>query len=309
MDTEKMMPYQDFDIDNITLPDFTDDALQIVQSYVEITRHTQETHQLFELFQYNLKRLLSIYELNNEDCIKRLEPRFESFSDRIELNALVINYISSGKTLIDSIQSCLKSASSEDTTRYNEFSKFLSSVYDHCFSYRLLTRLRDFAQHGHLPVSVMNNTMCFDIAQIIHTPHFNHNKSILAEMKKFNEELLVIQKTQPHYVFTLAVAEYTVSICNIYHNFWLAIQEAFLTTEKNVRTLIGEVPECIVHKNNSLNGYLFYLTDETLHTFDTTEDSLTMFSHYLEESRQIYESEAKELRAFRKSIKTKTLEQ
>lgn len=152
MDTERMLPYQNFDIDDITLLDFTDDALQIIQTYVEVTRHTQEIHQLFELFRYNLRRLLSVYDLNNRDRIKRHEPYFEEFSDRIELNALVINYISAGKTLIDSLRSCIEHAYSENSSTSEKFSKFLSSVYDSCFSYRLLTRLRDFAQHGHLQI-------------------------------------------------------------------------------------------------------------------------------------------------------------
>ena len=51
MDTEKTLPYPDFDINDITLLDFTDDDLKIIHSYVEITRHVQEIHQLFELFQ------------------------------------------------------------------------------------------------------------------------------------------------------------------------------------------------------------------------------------------------------------------
>ena len=308
MDTERMLPWQDTDMDDITLLDFSDEALHIIQSYIEMTRHVQEIHQLFELFQYNLKRLLSVYELNSGDSVKRHKPYFEGFSDRIELNALVINYISSGKTLIDSIQTCIKTSYPENKPKVDEFSSFLSSVYDDCFSYRLLTRLRDCAQHGHLPVSVIDNIMCFDIAQIIHTPHFNHNKTILEEMKKFYDELLVVQKTQPHHVFTLAVAEYTVSICNVYHSFWLTVHDAFLSAEKNIRILIEEVPECVIHKNDSMNGYLFYWTDEILHAFDTSEDSLIMFAHFLDEAKQIYEPEVKELNEFRKTIKIKTVE-
>ena len=303
MDTERMLPYQDFDIDDITLLDFTDDALKIIQTYVEVTRHVQEIHQLFELFRYNLKRLLSVYELNSGNRIKRHTPYFEEFSDRIELNALVINYISAGKTLVDSLRSCIEHAYSEDISTNEKFSKFLSSVYDGCFSYRLLTRLRDFAQHGHLPVSVSDGIIRFDIAQIINTPHFNHNKTILKEMKKFDEELVVIQKTQSHYVFTLAVAEYTVSMCHVYHHFWLTLQNAFSAAEKNLQTLVAEVPECIIHKNNDLNGWLFYLVDNVLHTFNTAEDSLSMLSQHTEEAAQIHATEEHELNEFRKSIR------
>ena len=303
MDTEIMLPYQDVELGAITLLNLTDEDLQIIRSYVEVTRHVQEIKQLFELFRYNLKRLLSTYELNVADTVKRHMPRFGSFSDRIELNALVINYISSGKTLIDSIQACMKVTYSEKSTEYTSFCKFLSSVYDDCFSYRLLTRLRDFAQHGHLPVSVNGTRMCFDIAQIINTPHFNHNKTILGEMEKFNEELLVVKKTQPHYVFTLAVAEYTVSMCNIYHKFWVAIQDAFLTTENKLRTLIEGKPECIVHNNDKMNGWLCYSIDGALHLFNTASDSLAMFSRYMGEAKRICELEEKELNELRKSIR------
>lgn len=311
MDTEIMLPYQDFDIDinDITLLNYTEEGMRVITSYIEITRHTQEIHQLFEVFQYNLKRLLSVYELNNGDTVKRHGPHFEGFSDRIELNALVINYISSGKTLIDSMQACIKTTYSKESTEYISFCKLLSSVYDDCFSYRLLTRLRDFAQHGHLPVSVSDNIMCFDIAQIINTPHFNHNKTILAEMEKFNEELLVMQKSQPHYVFTLAVAEYTTSMCNVYHKFWGVIHDAFVDKECTLRTLIEENPECIVHNNDRMNGWLFYLVDETLHAFNTTDDSLAMLSQHSEEAKQTYELEEIELNELRKSIKIINLEE
>lgn len=309
MDTEFILPYQDFDINDITLFEYTDEGLQIITSYVEITRHVQEIHQLFEVYRYNLKRLLSIFELNNSDTIKRHSPRIGDFSDQIELNALIINYISSGKTLVDAIQACVKASYPTGTSEYKNFTAFLSSTYDDCFSYRLLTRLRDFAQHGHLPVSLRNNIACFDIAQIINTPHFHHNKAILKEMEKFNEELLVNQKAYPHHVFTLSVAEYTASMCNVYHTFWTAIHSAFLSKEQSLRTLIKELPECIIHKNTTMNGWLFYIMDETLHAFNTEDDSLALFSQCLDEAERICKEEEKELNEFRKTIRMVKLEE
>lgn len=309
MDTEIMLPYQDFDINDITLLDYTEKEMHIITSYIELSRHLQEINQLFEIFQYNLKRLLSIYELNNRDTVIRHVPYFEGFSDRIELNALLINYISSGKTLIDSIESCIKTTYSKASTEYTSFRQFLSSVYDNCFSYRLLTRLRDFAQHGHLPVSVIDNIICFDIAQITNTPHFKHNNTILTEMEKFNEQLLLIQKSQSHHVFTLAVAEYTTSMCNVYYRFWLAIYDAFLVKENKLYTLITENPQCIVHRNRNLNGWLFYLIDDTLHTFNTEIDSLSKLSQLTDEAKQIYELEERELNELRKSLRIIKLEE
>ena len=55
MDTEKMLPYDDFNIDNITLYDYTDEGLNCITSFVEITRYIEEIHQLFDIFQYNIR--------------------------------------------------------------------------------------------------------------------------------------------------------------------------------------------------------------------------------------------------------------
>lgn len=107
MDTEVMLPYGDFDIEKITLFEYTTDELEAIQSYVEITRHIQEIQQLYLIFRYNQRILLSTYDLNNRDRIKRNRPPFETFDDRTELNALVISFINVGKTLIDSLTTCV----------------------------------------------------------------------------------------------------------------------------------------------------------------------------------------------------------
>ena len=39
MDTERLIPFQDFDLDSITLPDLSAEELRVTTEYVEITRH------------------------------------------------------------------------------------------------------------------------------------------------------------------------------------------------------------------------------------------------------------------------------
>lgn len=307
MDTEMLFPANTNSIDDLTILDYTAEEAQIIVSYIEMTRALQEIHQLFDVFRYHLSRLCAIYDLNASDMIVRKVPYLENYSDQTELNALMISYISSGKTLVDALQSCARETYNGGDL-YNTFSKFISSIYDDSFSYRFLTRLRDFSQHGHLPVSTYDNRMCFDIAQIANTPHFRHNKSILEEMDNFCTELLEIQKVQPRYVFTLAVAEYTVAIHKIYRTFWEEMQKAFSASEKALRTLIKTYPNSIIHKNSDMDGYFFYIEDNVLHGFNSKEDSLSMVLNYTEEARQICDSEELELQEFRKSLKVKKLE-
>ena len=301
MDTEVMLPYGDFDIEKITLFEYTTDELEAIQSYVEITRHIQEIQQLYLIFRYNQRILLSTYDLNNRDRIKRNRPPFETFDNRTELNALVISFISAGKTLIDSLTTCV-TESEKNSGIFTSFKKFLTCSYDDSFSYRLLTRLRDFSQHGHLPVSVINDDICFDIAQILYTPHFNHNKSLSQEMRKFVDELLVINKTHPFHMFTLAVADYTVSVYRIYSEFYTQIEPIFLKNHSKFRELITAYPGVIKHEDPKFNGYLFYLIDNALHVINTFDRAETMFEAYKKEATNNYNNEQQEFDSFRTSI-------
>lgn len=303
MGTEKMLPYDDFNIDNITLYDYNDKDLKRITSFVEITRYIEEIHQLFDIFQYNIRRLLSIYELNNHDKIKRHVPKFEDFSDSTELNALVISLISSGKTLVDAVQACVQSCYSKDSNEYSEFCKILSKEYDNCFSYRFLTRLRDFSQHGHVPVSLDGETACFDIGQLISTPHFNHNKTILGEMERFCDELLIKEKVQPRHVFSIAIAEFSVSIFKIYYELWKAMGDSFYTSLSNINDLIKQYPKVIMHKDKKYDGLLFYQIGNGLHTFYASEISDKMYVQYLEEAKELKENQEKELERFRGRVK------
>lgn len=303
MDTEKLLPYDDFNIANITLYDYTDEGLNCITSFIEITRYIEEIHQLFDIFQYNIRRLLSIYELNNHDKIKRHVLQFEDFSDSTELNALVISLISSGKTLVDAMQACVQSSYSKDSDVYSKFCKILSVEYDGCFSYRFLTRLRDFSQHGHVPVSWDGEAACFDIGQLINTPHFNHNKTIFGEMERFCDELLIKEKVQPRHVFSIAIAEFSVSIFKIYYEYWKTMGDSFYTSLSNINDLIKQHPEAIKHKDKKYDGYFFYQIGNSLHTFYASGLSDEMYVQYLEEAKELKESEEKELERFRGRMK------
>lgn len=301
MDTEIILPYVDFDIEKITLSEYTSEESEIIQSYVEITRHIQEIQQLYLIFRYNQRVMLSTYDLNNSDRIKRNRPPFETFDDRTELNALVISFVSAGKTLIDSLTTCVK-ASDKNSEISTSFEKFLVCSYDDSFSYRLLIRLRDFSQHGHLPVSVANDKMRFDIAQILNTPHFNHNKSLSQEMKKFVDELLVFNKACPFYMFTLAVAEYTVSVYKIYSEFYTQIEPIFFKMHSDFRKLIVAHPGLVKHEDDKFDGYLFYLIGNALHAINIVEKPETMFEAYKKEAASNYSKEQQEFDSFKSSI-------
>ena len=181
----------DFNIQDIEIPNMNDEEKETIETFIDITRHIQEIEQLFRIFRVNIKILLNFYRLgNNDEISKNYDFDLEDTDDYI-INSLVINYISSAKTLKESIENFMKQfvgETNEINIKYNN--ECLNKLYDDVFAYRLLLRLRDFTQHGHLIVSRdYQNKYYFDIEQILSTPHFNINKKLKNEMKNIRQEI------------------------------------------------------------------------------------------------------------------------
>lgn len=304
MDQKKILPFEKFNLDDITIWDYSDEEMKSFIFYVDITNSMEEVHQVFEIFQYNMERLLSVYKLNRNDRIERITPNFRKFNDNTEINALVINLISSGKSLLEAMKLCVQSCYSKESDMDRQFREVLSHEYDNCFSYCFLLRLRDFSQHGHVPVSIDGEKICFDISQLVNTLHFNFNKAILGQMQEFCDELLLKEKVQAHYVFSMAIAEFSVSVFKIYCEYWNVMQEIFYKSLKNISELIQRYPAAIKHRNKKFDNYIFYLIENNLHTFNTSENSEEMYLQYLKEAEVIKKSQEKELKKFRGNIKS-----
>ncbi len=264
----------DIDLDKITIPDYTEDEMNVIKKLLEFTRHFQEINQLYDVFNVNLHDILIHYVLNANDTICR--KTFFNEDDLIVINALIINYISSAKTLVESIEIFLKQNLGERFL--NDFKdNCISLIYDKYFSYRLLIRLRDYAQHGHLPVYINDNKCCFDLNQILNTPHYNHNKKIKNEIDKISEDIENKFRNNPRIVFTRSIAEFQICILEIYLKFIDQIRETALEIVENFKNLLKNRPEIIYKSGDILNGFIiFFMEDSDLHVLNPNDDSIKM---------------------------------
>lgn len=249
------------DIDFGKIPNFTNSELHTIEEYIEFTRHLLEINQLFKIFRVNLNDILLHYELYANDFFKRKINFNDKESDYIVINALTINYISSAKTLTESIENFIESKLGED--KLEDFkTSCLSKIYDERFSYRLLIRLRDYAQHGHLPVSLSTDKRCsFNLEKIIDTPHFSHNKKLQGEIIRIKEKVFDEFEDTARITFTRSIAEFEISILEIYMNFINIIREKLFELLNNFNNLIKEKPEIIHKSTNYLNGLILYPID------------------------------------------------
>lgn len=297
MNTEDYFLIKDTNInpDNIKIPELDDKELNIIQEYIEFTRHIQEIDQLFHLFKVNLDNLLINYNLINDDTFFRKINLFKENDDRIIINTLVINYISSAKTLVESIDNFFSEKLGEE--KYNAYKDdCINKIYDERFSYRLLIRLRDFSQHGHLPVYISVDNKCsFDLEQILNTPHFKHNKKLEKEMKNISSKIQKDFGDNPRIMFTRSIAEFEICILEIYNYFILESIAELANLRKKLDDLIDRRPDIIYKSKDSLNGFILYvIIDGNAHCMDPRQNSIKMVEKIRDEVKTELENVKKE---------------
>ena len=295
----------EFNIQDIKIPNMNDEEKETIETFIDITRHIQEIEQLFRIFRINIKILLNFYRLGNDDKISKNYDFDLKDTDDYIINSLVINYISSAKTLKESIENFMKQfvgETNEINIKYNN--EYLNKLYDDVFAYRLLLRLRDFSQHGHLIVSRdYQNKYYFDIEQILSTPHFNINKKLNLEMKNIRQKIYERYGDHPKIAFTLSIAEFNYCIIKTYKGFLDTIEEVFKKHIQSMKKLIKDRPNIIYRSNDDLNGLIFFENDEDgFHCFDSNDDSLKMFNEIKSKITLILKEEEKELKLLKESF-------
>lgn len=294
MNTEEYILFKntDIDIEKIKIPDFSEDEINLIKESIEFTRHIQEIDKLFRVFKVNLDDILLHYQLMNNDTIIRKIDLNNTEEDIIIINALVINYISSAKTFTESVETFLKQRLGEkelDTFR----KKYLSIIYDNKFSYRLLIRLRDYAQHGHLPVYMSWDKKCsFDLEQILYTSNFTHNSKIKNEMIDLKQIINNEFEDNPRIVFTMSIAEFKLCILKIYISFINVIRNKLVDLIDKLKQMINDRPDIIYKSDDALNGFILYsIEDESVHCFNPKEKPIEMLNNIKNNAENEFEIE------------------
>ena len=294
MDTARYIKYNnqiDEILEGITYLEGTADELAEVIDYIEITSHIQEIYQWYQIFNYNLVQLKNVITSKNN----------------IAINASAIAFLSAGKNLVESMELCMKLFYGSESDEYNLFRKdYLVKEYDSHFSYRFLTRLRNYSQHCHIPVSYNENGPCFDINQIYNTSHYSFNKTIKSEIDKMINDVF----SKSDYLFTLAieptVCSYTCSVYKIYNGFLKNIRSKLISMQEGCFKGFEKNPELIEHKDHpDFEGMIFYIIEENpeiVYMFDTTEKPQELLGKKLNESIENLKQEQHIMKLLKKTM-------
>lgn len=267
-----------------------EDDLKTVEKYVELTRHLEEIHELFLVFKFNLDSFISRYRVTSSGKVYRDDKLADTYDDYIAINSLVISIISAGKTMVESMYAYTKANYGEESQEFAKLHGFTANVYDQVFPYRLLMRLRDYAQHGHLPISHNRGWYGFEATSFVKKPHFDHNRKFLDEMSAAIQE--VSEKYGDSFKMSLAdmLAQYTPNFLSVCRFFWNEIEADLLKTEESFRSVVAAYPENIFAREECPPGFFSYnLVDQNLDVAFLGDSTGILIRSYKKEEEMVCE--------------------
>lgn len=283
---------------DIHLADLTDNEYRFIKKYIDLTRDVTEANQLFEAFYYNLLCMRHFFDFRTDDTVSRTEYFPEFDSDWIAINSQVVNLISSAKTLTEFLREAaerwLKKPNSKQDKYTDDFNVFVSKIYDESFCYRLLINLRNFMQHGYLPVSFQDGRYNFDAIQILSSPHFDVKGQLKKDLENFQSKCEIPGENIACLSLTNTLASFTVNVINIYRKFLFYISDNVSSLYKDLQKLIQEKPYIVCDYHEAFKGCIFYEWDEythTYHTFNSNNNPNKIIDQYKKRVADIYKDE------------------
>lgn len=266
----------DIDMDSLTITTLSNCEKDIIKSYVNITRDFLNIYRLFQTFKFNLQNMLAYYDLKKNDTIVKNPFIDTNEDDYIVINALVNNYASAGKTLTESLELFIKEYFKDDEDIKQLFLvDTASKIYDENFHYRLLLRLRDVSQHGHLLLNKSDkDKYCFDLEAILNTPHFSLNGQIKQQMQEISREIVERFDSNPRIAFVKTIAEFDYGIKKLYNEFINIVYDEIVRRTTEVKRLTKKNPKLVHKSDDGYNGFVFYEIDinNRLHCFNSKEN-------------------------------------
>lgn len=296
MDTVRIIPINKIqNADFLHLADLTDDERSLIENHIALTRDVVEANQLFEAFYCNLLCMRHMFDFKIDDTVQRTEYCPEYESDWIAINSLVVNLISSAKTLTEFLRESadrwLEKPNSKSAKYSDKFNAFVSQIYDKSFSYRLLINLRNFMQHGYLPVSFQEGRYSFDAIQILTSPHFDVKGHLKKDLENFLEKCETPGENIACISLTNTLASFTVSVIEIHRKFLFYISNIVSLYYKRINGIIQAKPSIVCDYHELFKGYIIYGEDEythTYHVFNSNDNPNKSVAQYKKKVDDIY---------------------
>lgn len=285
MDSERFF-FTNGELDDIPFQPLPPEELEDAAHHVEIVRHLQEIQQLFQMVLFNLRVMRDNYKWMSDGEVRYKNRPAEGQEHFIAVNALIVNLIGSARTLTEAMDCYIKEAEPKGSAAAQSYLDFSHQIYDSCFAYRFLIRLRDFSQHGHPPVSRLDANYRFDLRQITEMPHFDHNRQIKEQLDAAVREIMEAYHNQPTLGVTLTVAEFTVGLFRIYDHFLTCVETHLRDSLSRFREILAAHPENVNQWEDGPQFFIYDFRDGNAHTVLVDDDAMEMLENFQQEAKE-----------------------
>lgn len=259
---------------------------KIFRNYIEMSRHFQEITQLYRMMLFDLDDISKQYVFHFDD---RVIPLYDKELNILYVNRIIRNAVSSARTLIESME--IFEREYIDSEGYFKIN-FISRTYDEYFSYRFIDFIRNYLQHGHVPISFDGEKIFFQLSEILDVTHMRINSSLKKQMKNIEHELLDYGDGNIYLTVVPMCYEYFLLVQVLILEFLRFIKGYLLEHFNKVQEILEENGEYV----SDINGIPFvavYLDEERrLHGFsaeDNMEREMDYWIDFAEQQLQQYE--------------------
>lgn len=258
--------------EDVRFPSLPEEHERLFRRYIEESRHFYETMQLYRMMRFNLSEIFSYYELNFDDTIL---AKIGGTVDILAVNALLGNAVSTAHTLIESMEIYDKVYVSDEAL----FKKYyISKCYDEYFTYRFTGFLRNYMQHGHIPVSYDGKRIFFQLSEILEVSHLKINRHLRSQLEVVEQELTDYNVKESRLAVVPVLYEYFLLIHRLAIEFLRFVKPYFIEHAGEVRKILSENPDYMVNcqgekfvgvypdGRNSMHG--FYVPDSVEEEID-----------------------------------------
>jgi hypothetical protein len=109
--------------------------------------------QLFKIVLWNLQEYFDALNSYKESYSRRSTTYPDNRRPELEMNRRLVNFLTSVTTYLTYTEGNLKGKYGDSSENLMKFTQHTSKAFDNHFSYRFLYHLRNYAQHGGLPIT------------------------------------------------------------------------------------------------------------------------------------------------------------
>ena len=214
MNNKSLIPMPDLNLDDIV--HLSKENEKLIVNFLSTSDELHTINQFYHVYIFNFCQILYHFELDTNDNIRKQNGL--NGDEFIIINSLLINLMSSSKTLVDLLIHFDKKYS-------QELEKMINRIYDSEFSYILIMTLRNFALHGHIPLSFNQNRYSFNLDYILKEGEkFNFSKSSKEAFIRIRDEIRHVYGDIANIAFTKTLMDFHLNLLKIYYHFYLENQ-------------------------------------------------------------------------------------